>query len=136
MKKLTVFLTVSAVCLAAATASGAGSAGRYTLTAGSWYSDWFVSPTGNIRCRYFPYQQVLACKTLNNGRVAVAPLYGSAYAGYIGDYSFPSGPVLYYGQTYTVSGKFRCVSRVNGMFCRSLQTGRGFGIAREGYRLY
>jgi len=135
MSKLLLTLTATAAALTLASGASARPAAGLGPAAATWSSDYFVSPTGNIRCRYFSYQRVLACKTLNNGRVAVSPLYGSAYVGYIGSYSFPSGPVLYYGQTYTVPGQFRCVSQANGMFCRSLQSGRGFGLAREGYRI-
>jgi len=125
----------AAAAIALAGVAGARPAANLGPHEAAWSNNYFVSPTGNIHCRYFAYERVLACKTLNNGRVAVVPLYGSAYVGFITNYSFPSGPVLYYGQTYTVRGQFRCVSQANGMFCRSVQTGRGFALAREGYRL-
>ena len=87
----------------------------------AWSSSWFRSPSGNIRCRWFTYDRVLACKTLNNGRVGVVPLYGSAYYGYFTDYSFPSGPILGYGQYWTsrigTTAQFRCDSRPTGMTC-------------------
>ena len=106
----------------------------------AWSSSYFRSPTGNIRCRWFTYDRVMACKTLNNGRVGVVPLYGSAYYGYFTDYGFPSGPTLYYGQYWTSqigsTPQFRCDSRSSGMTCQSLQSGRGFTIAREGFRTF
>ncbi len=133
MRELIVPIAALVVALTAAAAGGSATRGP---ASGTWYSDHFVSPTGNIHCRYFAYDQLMACKTLNNGQVAVAPLFGPPYVGYIGDYSFPNGPVLNYGSVYTVRGQFRCVSQTNGMFCRSSRTGRGFGLAREGYRLF
>lgn len=120
--------------------AGSGSAAPGATAGVSWSSDYFRSPTGNIRCRWFTYDRVMACKTLHNGRVGVVPLYGSAYSGYFGGYSFPSGPTLYYGQYWSsnVGGTphFRCDSRSSGMTCFSRQTGRGFTISRESFRTF
>ena len=100
-------------------------------------SNWFRSPTGNIRCRYFPQDAVLACKTLNNGRAAVVPLRGRAYVlRQLTDYTFPRGPVLAYGDYWAVPRRFRCDSTTAGMRCRSLQSGRGFVLSRSGARTF
>lgn len=106
-------------------------------TTGRWTSNWFHSPTGNIRCRYYPRGGYVACKTLNNQRLAGVTLFGRSYRradGY--NFSFPAGPTLGYGQNWIVRGRFRCDSRFKGMTCRSLVTGRGFFINRSGSRIF
>ena len=123
-------LLVAALTFAALAVPGSSSP---SSSSQAWSSNWFQSPSGNIRCRYFG--DSIACTTLSNGRVAVATLSGSAYWGYY-NYSFPGGPVLYYGQYYNVPGRFRCLSRSDGMYCLSLYSGHGFGIAREFVRTY
>ena len=106
-------------------------------TGGAWSSNWFQSPSGNIRCRYFPTDGIVACKTVNNGRTAVVPLRGEAYVlARLTDYSFPRGPVLTYGDYWSVSGRFRCDSYSYGMKCRSLRTGHGFVVSRSGFRTF
>ncbi len=126
MRKLLI-LVLAGVAL---TALGDASAARSSTT---WSSNWFQSPTGNIRCRYFG--NAIACTTLSNGRVAVVPVTGNAYSGHY-NYSFPGGPILSYGQYYNAGGRFRCLSRSDGVFCISLVSGRGFGIAREFVRTF
>jgi hypothetical protein len=103
----------------------------------AWRSDWFQSPTGNIRCRYVVEGEVMACKTLNNGRVAIVPLRGQAYVlARLSDYSFPRGPVLAYQTYWSVSGRFRCDSYSSGMQCESLRSGHGFVLNRSGFRTF
>lgn len=104
---------------------------------GRWTSNWFQSPTRNIRCRYYPSRGYVACTSRNNGTVAGVTLYGRSYRRYDGyRFNFPGGPVLAYGQNWVVRNRFRCDSRYNGMTCRSLQTGRGFFINRSYSRLF
>lgn len=100
--------------------------------AGAWTSSTFQSPTGNIRCRYDSYNSVVACRTGNDGLVAAVSLWGRPYATRGG--TFPSGPTLYYGETWTVNRKFRCWSRYEGMTCKSVQSGRGFFTSRSTWR--
>ena len=100
-------------------------------------SNWFQSPSGNIRCRYFREGDVMACKTLNNGRVAVVPLRGNAYVlARLTDFTFPRGPVLNYGTYWSLTGRFRCDSYSYGMRCRSLRSGHGFLVSRGGFRTF
>jgi hypothetical protein len=103
----------------------------------AWRSNSFQSPTGNIRCRYFVEGDVMACKTLNNGRVAVVPLRGHAYVlARVTDFTFPRGPVLGYGTYWSFTGRFRCDSYSYGMQCESLRSGRGFVLNRSGFKTF
>ena len=100
-------------------------------------SNWFQSPSGNIRCRYFDEGDVMACKTLNNGRVAVVPLRGYAHVlARVTDFTFPRGPVLDYGTYWSLSSRFRCDSYSYGMRCKSLRSGRGFVVNRSGFKTF
>ncbi len=94
----------------------------------------FESPSGNILCRYDNRNEVMACITLNDTFVAAVPLYGKAYKTRGG--TFPGGPILGYGETWTANRRFKCVSRPKGMTCRSVKTGHGFFINRTHYRLF
>ncbi|MGO9972617.1 MAG: DUF6636 domain-containing protein [Solirubrobacteraceae bacterium] len=47
----------------------------------------------------------------------------------------PSAPTLAYGTT-TIVGPFQCASKTTGMSCTNLQTGHGFSIAIQGYRVF
>lgn len=94
----------------------------------------FESPSGNILCRYDPRNEVMACLTINDSFTAAVPLYGKAYRTRGG--TFPGGPVLGYGQSWTANRRFKCVSRRSGMTCRSVKTGRGFFLNRTHYRLF
>ena len=103
----------------------------------AWRSDWFQSPTGNIRCRYFAEGNVMACKTLNNGGVAVVPVRGYAYVlPRVTDFTFPGGPVLTYGDYWSISRRFRCDSYSYGMQCKSLRSGHGFVVNRSGFKTF
>jgi hypothetical protein len=112
-----------------------------TLWAGSasaWNSNYFHSPTGNIRCRYFPNSQsrILACTTLNTGRIVGVTPYGSSFTTFdTTGYAFPAGPTLGYGRYWTYKG-YRCDSSFSGMRCRSGNTGHGFFINRTRYQLF
>ena len=100
----------------------------------AWSSRNFQSPTGNIRCRYDPYNAVMACATGNDGLFAAVPLYGRAYSGRGG--TFPGGPVLPYGSSYFVNHNFRCNSKFTGMTCSSVQSGHGFFTSRDTWRAW
>jgi hypothetical protein len=117
-------------------ASLAGGSSRAAPSTTAWNSNWFQSPTGNIRCRYFVSSRLLACTTLNNGRMLGVTLTGTPFARRSFGYSFPGGPVLSYGDWWSVRGKFRCDSRSTGMTCKSLQTRFGFFINRTSYRFF
>lgn len=135
-------LLVAVVLSAAGLAGGApGSISRPAVS--SWTSNYFVSPTHNIHCRWWPTNALLACTTQDDDFMTAVTVWGSPwYRRYTGGYYFPSGPYLYYGQYWTgyaaSNGRavVRCWSRTEGMTCRSLMTNRGFFISRENYRLY
>ncbi len=135
-------LLLGLVLTAALATAGAPAAQPVRPASTSWESDWFVSPTHNIHCRWFWTEGLIACTTENNGRMAGVTVWGQPFARWgTGGRRFPSGPVLSYGYTYTgrnASGSptIRCWSRSTGMTCKSLKTGAGFWIAREGYRLF
>ncbi len=96
---------------------------------------YFVSPTGNIRCRTWISRPLLTCTTRNNGVLVGVTRFGRAFARRDGfRYYHPRGPVLFYGERWRRGG-FSCLSRFQGMTCQSLATGRGFFINRSGWRL-
>lgn len=105
----------------------------------AWNSNYFKSPTGNIRCRYFQSSsdRSLACISRNNGRLVGVTPNGRSFETFDSrGYSFPVGPTLGYGDYWRIKGLYRCDSSFNGMSCRSLRTGRGFFLSRSGYRLF
>jgi len=136
MKRLVLIALAGALLAGLAVPAVAGVAGSAGPAASVWNSSWFRSPTGNIRCRYWPGDLLLACTTLNNRRLTGVTLNGGSFVRQSHGYSFPGGPVLTYGDSWSVRGRFRCVSRYNGMTCESLRTGSGFLIHRTGYRLF
>lgn len=97
----------------------------------SWTGNVFSSPTGNIRCRYNPKTEYVACITANDGwaeylqRYARRPVHDhySTYIGY--------GRTLYYGETWSAPG-FSCSSADTGITCRT-RAGHGFFISRAKY---
>src|SRR3954452_16368500 len=100
-------------------ALGIGLLALLPAKASAWTSNDFSSPTRNIQCHNGG--SWLACTTLNNGRVVSVSLYGHAYSSYDQSGFGYGGPTLYYGQTYNAPGRFRCISRFNGMTCTSLR---------------
>lgn len=147
MRRRILVLAVLVAALAAGTGSASASpvGGAPTgglAPAGYFDSLWFQSPTGNIRCRFFPKRQLMACTTLNDDFTVGVPLYGAAWKRrFSAPLSFPSGPVLEYGETYTGVGPgggkwFTCSSRADGMRCRSAKTKRGFFLNATSYGLF
>ncbi len=127
MKLATAIKTAALTTVAAAALVGAG-------TAGAWSSNSFSSPSGNIQCKYDWGHEVVSCRTLNDDWVAAVSLYGPSYKVRGGYYT--SGQTLYYGQSWRVPGKFRCVSRTDGMTCVSTRTGHGFWTSRSAWRFF
>ncbi len=128
MAKIRFFLVALAVALTLGAAS-----------AEAWNSNYFQSPTGNIRCRYFQNSsgRQLACITLNNGRLVGVTPTGQSFETFDSrGYLFPRGPTLNYGEFWRVRGLYRCDARRKGMACRSLRSGHGFLINKTGYRLF
>jgi hypothetical protein len=99
--------------------------------ASSWRGNVFSSPTGNIRCRYSPSTEYVACITANDGWAEYLQRYGKPvhdhYSTYIG-----YGRTLYYGEHWTAPG-FNCASADTGITCRTPK-GHGFFISRVYYR--
>ena len=144
MRKGILILAVLTAALAAGTGSAAASTEPASafVPAGYFDSLWFESPTGNIRCRFFPGRQLMACTTLNDDFTVGVPLYGAAWKRrFSSPLSFPAGPTLEYGETYTGVGPrggkwFTCSSRSDGMRCRSAKTKRGFFLNATSYGLF
>ncbi|HEY3437200.1 MAG TPA: hypothetical protein VGK35_05890 [Actinotalea sp.] len=110
----------------------------------------FRSPSGNIYCDMtessatctiltFSYTPPAGCAgSIGNVLVVTAadgasmPCLDTPAAGY----SVPAGtPVLEYGKASTV-GEMTCQSSPNGVYCQHNPTGKGFSVAKAGYRLF
>ena len=143
MKRLTVLGLALAALLVPVAVGGSANApkGAGAPARGGWWSESFVSPTHNIHCRWFYTKSLMACTAQNKDHMLAVTVWGNPWhrtttAGYV----FPSGPKLYYGQTYTGydandNAVVRCWSRSTGMTCRSLKTNRGFFLNRDECKL-
>src|SRR3990172_3966390 len=76
MSKVFLVGLVAAVALVAA---GAPVAQPARPASASWESDWFVSPTHNIHCRWFWTEALVACMTENNGRMVGVTVWGEPF---------------------------------------------------------
>lgn len=76
----------------------------------------------------------VGCLTVNNNIETMLRATGQPYA-QKASHTFPRGAILAYGASRTFGTDFRCTSRKDGMFCRSLVNGRCFLTAREGQQL-
>jgi hypothetical protein len=132
MRLLLLLGVLALLVLLPATSIGAPTSDR-AAGSGSWESDYFESPSGNILCRYFPEANpVMACMTLNDGAMGGVRLCcGRGFLRRWTNRPFLHGPVLRYGEIWRAPGEFRCKSSFNGMRCRSLQSGHGFFINRD-----
>ena len=131
MKRLLLLGLVASLCLPVGVAQGRVEAPQ------GWTSNYFSSPTGNIRCREFVKRNLMACLTLNDNFAVIVPLYGkSRKQRNVGALQFPRGPTLYYGEKWRDAGRFRCKSSSDGMRCWSIPTGHGFFISRDIYDLW
>ncbi len=129
-------LVAGAVVLSAGATQARPPAGTSAPAAKASHTNYFQSPTGNIRCRRWVYRRLMTCMTRNNGRLVGVSLYGRSYVRYDGyRYYFPRGPVVRYGR-YWRRGGFSCLSRFTGMTCQSLPTGRGFTINRTSFEIW
>jgi hypothetical protein len=96
----------------------------------------FQSPTGNLICimdsgRDSPAgSAIVACQSRNDGFLIAINAAGKREAGYTEPAERQRMPVLRYGRSRAGYG-FRCTSRVSGMTCRSVFSGRGFFISRD-----
>ena len=132
---------IGAVLVLAALAIPGGAlaqpASPLALGSTAWTSNYFSSPSGNIHCREFVDRDLFACITLNTHNAFVVPLQGTAHKeSSVSAVQFPHGPTLLYGDRWRDEGRFRCKSLSTGMLCSSLQSGHGFSINRDYYRLF
>ena len=114
----------------------------YPALAGAWSSNYWHSPTGNIRCRYFPVKKGIVCVSLNDNFAVGVGLRGKSFESPNTSPSyFPAGHVLQFGQHYIVfladgTNAFRCNMASRGVTCHSLLSGHGFFLGREVYQLF
>ncbi len=110
----------------------------------------FTSPSGNIGCvidrksvrcdvqnrDWDPPSRPASCnKNVDFGQgitlsAGAAPEFVCA-----GDTTLGAGPALPYGESIA-AGLLRCDSEETGMSCRDLETGRGFTISTQAYKLF
>ena len=110
----------------------------------------FTSPSGNLGCiidrksvrcdvqnrEWDPPSRPASCnKNVDYGQgitlaAGAAPEFVCA-----GDTTLGSGPVLPYGESIA-AGLLRCDSEETGMSCRDMESGRGFTISTQAYKLF
>jgi hypothetical protein len=111
----------------------------------------FKSPSGNIGCIIIlgtarcdikhrdwrlPRRPKSCTMDVDFGQGLVVGRHGKAQIVCAGDTTFdPSEKPLPYG-TDSVSGGFRCQSRITGMTCRNTRTRHGFFLSIQSYRLF
>ena len=108
----------------------------------------FISPTGNVACMIEP--SWARCDIIDRdwslpprpadcefdyGQGISLNAGGPAEFVCAGDTAFGPDEVLPYGSS-KVAGALRCESAESGITCRDGQTGHGFSIAREAYRIF
>jgi hypothetical protein len=108
----------------------------------------FVSPTGNVSCMidpswarcdiidrdWSPPPRPADCEFDYAHGISLAPDEQAQFV-CAGDTAFGPDDVLPYGEAIT-AGVLRCESAQSGIACRDVQTGHGFSISRELYRLF
>lgn len=108
----------------------------------------FVSPTGNVSCMidadwarcdiidhdWSPPPRPADCEFDYGQGISLAP---GEQADFVcaGDTAFGPDEVLPYGESIT-AGVLQCESAESGITCRDVQTGHGFSISRQAYRLF
>ena len=108
----------------------------------------FISPSGNVACMIDP--SFVRCDILDNdwsppprpadcefdyGQGISLAAGGLAEFVCAGDTAFGPDAVLAYGDTIG-AGVLKCESAESGFTCRDAETGHGFSISREAYRLF
>ena len=133
---LAVVLCALSVGVVSATgARSAPTAGRVVpSTRSDWRTNFFVSPSGNIVCGYFGDNGgALLCYTRNNRNLVSLGKHDRAYFfphdGSIAGLAAHHGPVLHYGDEWTLRPFFLCQSEFVGMTCTNA-SGHGFEIDR------
>ena len=108
----------------------------------------FVSPTGNVSCMidadwarcdildndWSPPPRPADCEFDYGQGISLAPGEQAEFV-CAGDTAFGPDEVLPYGDSIT-AGVLRCESAKSGITCRDVQTGHGFSISLEAYRLF
>jgi hypothetical protein len=108
----------------------------------------FVSPTGNVSCMidadwarcdiidrdWSPPSRPADCEFDYGQGISLAPGEQAEFV-CAGDTAFGADEVLPYGQSIA-AGVLRCESAQSGITCRDVQTGHGFSISRQAYRLF
>ena len=108
----------------------------------------FVSPSGNVSCMidadwarcdiidrdWSPPPRPADCEFDYGQGISLAPGEQPQFV-CAGDTAFGADAVLPYGQSIT-AGALRCESAEPWITCRDIQTGHGFSISREAYRLF
>lgn len=135
MRRIALAVMLAGALIVPAAASAAPNDPNVGPTASGyiWRSNSFQSPSGNIKCHYWAFDEELTCTTLNTGLT----IYLTRYLAPGHRYSYLSeghGPTLLYGQRWVVAG-FRCDSYSTGMNCRS-STGHGFTLNRTDYNVW
>ncbi len=108
----------------------------------------FVTPSGNVSCMvaadlarcdiidrdWSPPPRPADCEFDYGQGIAIAPSE-PAYFVCAGDTTFGVDEVLQYGDSMT-AGAMRCESAESGVTCRDVESGHGFAMSREAYRLF
>jgi hypothetical protein len=108
----------------------------------------FVSPTGNVSCMidtqwarcdiidrdWAPPPRPADCEFDYGQGISLAPGEQPQFV-CAGDTAFGADEVLAYGESVT-AGPIRCESAESGITCRDEESGHGFSISREAYRLF
>jgi hypothetical protein len=108
----------------------------------------FSSPSGNIGCAiddgsarcdvgeydWQPPPRPASCDFDWGGSVNVSG-NGPGEVGCVSDTTRGAGKALPYGESIE-AGSFRCTSAEDGMTCENRDSGHGFFLARETYRVY
>ena len=110
----------------------------------------FTSPSGNIGCiidrksvrcdvqkrQWDPPSRPASCnENVDYGQGITLAAGGAPEFVCAGDTTLGSGPALAYGESIG-AGLLRCDSEESGMSCRDVETGRGFTISIEAYKLF
>jgi hypothetical protein len=134
MRQGIVVIRLAALFSAGGVSAGAATGGASTPLATAASTTAFMSPSRNIHCRYFPSAATIGCLTLNNRIETMMRSPGQPFTQNV-SHGFPSGPVLAYGKSRSFGGQFKCSSRKDGVFCRSLSAERCFLVTRDGSKL-
>jgi hypothetical protein len=108
----------------------------------------FISPSGNVACMidaswvrcdiidndWSPPPRPADCE-FDYGQGISLSAGGPAAFVCAGDTAFGPDEVLPYGESIT-AGVLECESAESGFTCRDVETGHGFSISREAYRLF